>query len=151
MRKVRWEWLIKIAKHIVNIIPLKWLPTVSWKVKKCKFQPNKLPKVLHWITFRASSTQLIDKVLRLLQKCCIKMAENVHLIQFISQTSLVTPDCFCIKNSVDNLFYTRKIMLVLKKIRSSEIFFKCAYLALKLKEISLNAKKISRSPNSFAK
>ena len=144
MRKVRWEWLIKIAKHIVNIIPLKWLPTVSWKVKKCKFQPNELPKVLHWITFRASSTQLIDKVLRLLQKCCIKMAENVHLIQFISQTSLVTPDCFCIKNSVDNLFYTRKIMLVLKKIRSSEFF-------LKLKESSLNAKKISWSPNSFAK
>ena len=72
------------------------------------------------------------------------MAENVHLIQFISQTSLVTPDCFCIKNSVDNLFYTRKIMLVLKKIRSSEFF-------LKLKESSLNAKKISWSPNSFAK
>ena len=31
------------------------------------------------------------------QQSRIKMAENLHLIQFISQTSSVTPNLFCIK------------------------------------------------------
>ena len=44
---------------------LRCLSAVSWKVKICKFQPQKLPldisennetEVMHWITIRASST-----------------------------------------------------------------------------------------------
>ena len=78
-----------------NINSLRWLPTVSSKVKKCKFQPQKLPmdiseknetKVMHWITFKASSTS-IDKVLYLLlwQQWRIKMAEHLHPIYFANE------------------------------------------------------------------
>ena len=51
-------------KTVSDFWGLTWLPTVSWKVKQCKFQPQKLPmdisekdetKVRHWITFRVSS------------------------------------------------------------------------------------------------
>ena len=56
-------------------------------------------KVIHWITLSRHQVLSIDKVLRLLlwQQWRNKMAENVHFIQFISQTNPVTPDFFSIK------------------------------------------------------
>ena len=69
---------------------LMWLSTVSWKVEKCNFQPQKVPmdileknetKVMHRIIFRASNT-INGKVFQQLlwQQCRVKMAENLNLI-----------------------------------------------------------------------
>ena len=78
-------------------------------------------------------------------------------------TSLVSPDFFGIKtflnlkvmnlgrfkkNSVDNSFYTRKIMVYFFKNWFYRIFFKSAYLLLKLKEM-FKCKNNWGSLNSF--
>ena len=69
------------------------------------------------------------------------MAENLHLIQFISQTSLVTPDFLCIKtffnlsvmnrqifkNSVDNFFTQENHVFSVFKKLDIQNFFKSAY------------------------
>ena len=67
---------------------------------------------VHWITLSRHQVLSIDILLRLLvwQQSRIKMAENVHLIQFISQKCPVTPDIFCIKTFLHLYVMNKQIL-----------------------------------------
>ena len=74
LNKMAENWVPVLMEKTVSsrlicfwLFSLRWFPTDSWKVKKCKFQPQELHmdiseknetkhKVIHWITSRASST-----------------------------------------------------------------------------------------------
>ena len=96
-----------VTSLAIQFVKIKMAPYCSLKSGRGKFQSHKVPwifrkrmKIKLCIEYLSGhQIVLMHKVFHLLlwQQWRLKMAENCHLIQFISQTSSVTPIVFAFK------------------------------------------------------